>query len=336
MATISDIAKHCKLSSATVSYVLSGKGEERRIPLETQTLVLEAADKLGYKRSNTNGNKKKNLQIAFYWQNEGFELVTSNIFQAISRVVSFEHININVIIRPYNVGHLCDDEFLFSSNHYDGAILTGINGEDIHYLTNHIPKIPIVVINRDIPGFSSVSIDNDATGRMAALHALQVGGKDIAAVFNPASYTCMTHRGKAFLETCNENGVDLSDSIYYCSNQIDSGYAIGQEMILKNAVKKVIFCNLDVVALGLLSAFYEAGITVGKDVQVFSASNGPSRLMARSIPPLTVVDMKMEETVERSLRMMIAILTQNIKGEQKQVIHPTMIYRQSSPVQHLL
>ena len=146
----------------------------------------------------------------------------------------------------------------------------------------------------------------------------------------------MTHRGKAFLETCAEHGVHLSDSIYYCSNQIDSGYAIGQEMVLKGNLKKVIFCNLDVVALGLLSAFHEAGIQVGQDIQVFSASNGPSRLMARSIPSLTVVDMKMEETVERSLRMMIGILNKNIKGEQRQVVHPTMIYRQSSPVQHML
>ncbi|EQH66910.1 LacI family DNA-binding transcriptional regulator [Clostridioides difficile] len=51
MATIKDIAKDCGLSSATVSYVLSGKGNERRIPLHTQELILNSADKLGYKRS---------------------------------------------------------------------------------------------------------------------------------------------------------------------------------------------------------------------------------------------------------------------------------------------
>lgn len=334
MMTISGIAKECGLSSATVSYVLSGKGDERRIPSETQELVLKTADRLGYKRSIN--NKKKSLQIAFYWQDKGFELAIPNIFQAINHVVSLENLDVNVIIRPYSVGHLKDDDYLFSDNYYDGAVLTGINGDDINYLLENIPKIPIVIVNRQIPGFSSVSIDNEETGRIAALHALQNGGDDISVVFNPASFTCMTLRGKAFLSTCEEHGVDLSDSIYYCDNQIDSGYDIAQEMINKNALKKIIFCNHDVVALGILNALNEAGIKVGEDIQVFSASNGPSRLMARVTPSLTIIDLKMEETATRSLRMIIDLVTKRISGIQEQIIHPSIVYRQSSPAENLI
>ena len=47
MATIKDIAKDCGLSSATVSYVLSGKGNERTIPIHTQELKLNTSDNLG-------------------------------------------------------------------------------------------------------------------------------------------------------------------------------------------------------------------------------------------------------------------------------------------------
>ncbi|MBY2475636.1 substrate-binding domain-containing protein [Clostridioides difficile] len=334
MATIKDIAKDCGLSSATVSYVLSGKGNERRIPLHTQDMVLNSADKLGYKRSTPRAHN--HIQIAFYWQDAGFELASINIFQAINHVISLEHLDINIIIRPYTVGHLCDDEYLFSNNYYDGVVLTGINADDIEYLLKNKPKIPVVVVNREIEGFSSVSIDNEETGRIAALHAIQNGKNDIAVVFNPSSFTCMTLRGKSFLKTCEEHGIYLPDSIYYCSNKIDSGYDIAQKMIAKNSIKKVIFCNHDVVALGIMNAFNESGIAIGNDVQIFAASNGPSRLMARSTPPLTVIDLKMEETAERSLRMIIDIVTGRMSGIQRQVIYPSIIYRQSSPVQNLL
>lgn len=334
MATIKDIAKDCGLSSATVSYVLSGKGNERRIPLHTQELILNSADKLGYKRSTP--IKHNNIKIAFYWQDEGFELASTNILQAINHIISLEHLNINITIRPYKVGHLCDDEYFFANNYYDGIVLTGINADDIEYLVKNKPKIPVVVVNREIPGFSSVSIDNEETGRIAALHAIQNGKNDIAVVFNPTSFTCMTLRGKSFLKTCKEHGIHLSDSIYYCSNKIDSGYDIAQKMLAKNSLKKVIFCNHDVVALGMMNAFHESGIVIGEDIQIFAASNGPSRLMARSIPPLTVIDLKMEETAERSLRMIIDTVTGRINGIQQQVIYPSIIYRQSSPAQNLL
>ncbi len=63
----------------------------------------------------------------------------------------------------------------FANNYYDGIVLTGINADDIEYLVKNKPKIPVVVVNREIPGFSSVSIDNEETGRIAALHAIQNG-----------------------------------------------------------------------------------------------------------------------------------------------------------------
>lgn len=57
-------------------------------------------------------------------------------------------------------------------------------------------------------------------------------------------------------------------------------------ILLKNACKNSLksnFCNHDVVALGMMNAFHESGIVIGEDIQIFAASNGPSRLMARSI-----------------------------------------------------
>lgn len=336
MATISDIAKECGLSSATVSYVLSGKAEERRIPKDTQTLVINTANTLGYKKSIPSTQRRKNIQIAFYWQKTGFEMVIPAIFEKINSVVSSSNIGVDVIFRPYDVGHLGKDEYLFSSSYYDGAVLTGPITEDLQFLQTHKPTIPLVIINRQVEGYSWVSMDDVETGRMAALHAIKNGEGSIATILSPASYVCMSIRGKEFIGTCKEKGFDLSESVYFCDNHIDSGHTLGMRLVAAGKLKKIYFCNNDMAALGLMSAFNEMGVKVGQDVEVFSASNGPAELMARSTPPLTVIDLKMGEIAERSLRMIIDIITKRVSGVQQQMVYPSIIYRQSSPAPKLI
>lgn len=43
MVTLKDIAQYTQLSPSTVSIVLKGNGDARKIKKETQTIVLEAA-----------------------------------------------------------------------------------------------------------------------------------------------------------------------------------------------------------------------------------------------------------------------------------------------------
>ena len=49
MATIKDIAARLELSPSTVSIVLKGNGDKRKIKKETQHRILETARELGYK-----------------------------------------------------------------------------------------------------------------------------------------------------------------------------------------------------------------------------------------------------------------------------------------------
>jgi hypothetical protein len=46
-------------------------------------------------------------------------------------------------------------------------------------------------------------------------------------VFNPASFVRLNLRGKKFCDTCLDYGVDGSNRIYYCENNIEDGYLLG-------------------------------------------------------------------------------------------------------------
>lgn len=328
MATIYDIAAKCGISPATVSYVLSGKGDARRISKATQEKVLDVAHALHYNR--TTFVARENPTIAFYWQDENFEMVIPSVIRGINRVVASQPTPINVIIRPYSLGHICDDDSLLSDHLYDGMVLTGLSAADLDFLSQNRPKSVTVLVNRSLKGYSDVSIDSAEVGHISAEHALRVS-HDVAAIFNPQSFTCMNRHGKAFLQSCQSSGIDLRDRLFYCDNNINSAYTLGLELVQKNKLHKVFFCSYDMVALGLMSALNEAGIKIGTDVQVFAASNGPTDLLARSTPPLTVVDQKMPEITERSLRMALDLIRSPAKTEQHQIVHPSMIYRKSSP-----
>ena len=66
MATLSEIAKKCGVSTATVSYVMSGKGEEKRISSAMQELIRSTAGELGYTRVSGAASSVQ-PRIAVFW-----------------------------------------------------------------------------------------------------------------------------------------------------------------------------------------------------------------------------------------------------------------------------
>ncbi|MEI3103391.1 MAG: LacI family DNA-binding transcriptional regulator [Oscillospiraceae bacterium] len=70
MATLSEIAEKCGVSTATVSYVLSGKGEEKRISPAMQELVRTTAEQLGYKQRTAGASAPAQTRVAVFWPPE--------------------------------------------------------------------------------------------------------------------------------------------------------------------------------------------------------------------------------------------------------------------------
>lgn len=72
MATIKELAAYTGLSPSTVSIVLGGKAQQRKIPESTQRRVQEAAQALGY-RPNISARRlrdpeaKESMVVAVFW-----------------------------------------------------------------------------------------------------------------------------------------------------------------------------------------------------------------------------------------------------------------------------
>ena len=71
MTTIKDIAARLELSPSTVSIVLKGNGDRRKIKKETQQRIMNAAKEMGYKPNIQakilRGSLSAMANISLYW-----------------------------------------------------------------------------------------------------------------------------------------------------------------------------------------------------------------------------------------------------------------------------
>lgn len=340
MATIYDIAARCGVSASTVSYVLSGQGEKRRISPETQALVRAAASELHYvgrrrRKASAAAEAEAPPVIAVYWPRRDFEMCMPPLTQGLNSALAASPAPVNISIRPYDQGYLgpllenqlpACDTMLFVAGQKD----------DLRWLECHPPAVPSVLLNRSLPGYSSVSVDHREAARLATEHAMRCGGADVTLVMNTVDYYGLTSRSEHMVELLRAGGWSPESRTLCCANRVDDGYDLGRDLIRSGRLARVTLCAYDMVGFGILSALHEAGIDVGSEVQLLSVSTGPQRLFARSCPPMTVVDLRTREIMERCLTMAIEHAAGRLAGPRSLTVQPEIVYRQSAPQRALI
>ena len=330
MATLKDIARKCSTSVATVSYVLNGRSLEKRISPATQKKILVAAQELGY-RNSSSMPLPRSPKIAIFWPQKSVETMLPAVINGLNSALLREPIPVDMLICPYESNLLFKQESLWAPKSFDAAIIVSANSADMKALSQRHTEIPVVIHNRVLAGYSYVSVDHWEAGRLTAIQAICKGGDEIVLVLNPLSFAGMNLRGKGFCDTCKKYGVEMADRILYCGNGIDEGYELGLKLARSGNLPKVIACMYDLVGYGLIRGLVESGVFVGDEVQVLVTSFSFSQFFAKCTPPMTVVDLQIEETTERAVRLAIDLASQRLSIPSDIIIPPQMIYRDSSP-----
>ncbi len=338
MATLSDIAKHCGTSLATTSYVLGGNGDKHKISQNTQQRILNAAEELGYQRKQPKQKSQiitECMRISVFYPNNQLEATIAETIGAIGRTVRDEIIPIDLTIKLFEQGQINLAKDFWNGNLTDAAVVVSASESDLEYLSSAAPKIPIVLVNKEFEGLSSVTNSNELIAQMAISHALRNGEEDIVLVSNAESFLSIKKRVESMLIICEQKGINMENKVYSCRNSADDGYELGQELIRKNKLPKVIICVHDMVGFGIISALNEGGIKVGTDVQVIATSSGLSSIFARSYPSMTVIDLKAAELMSKSIRLAAELARKTVISPQRQEIMPEIIYRMSSPYNYM-
>ena len=334
MATIKDVANKAGVSVTTVSIVINGKAEERRIPDSTREKVQEAMQELGYqpnlsaRRLRFSDTKKPS--IAFYWPIDYRTSFMASFVNYIQKELNAQNFDCEFIIQTYESEHLEKSASALIRNSYNGCIIGAVSQRDLQYLETLSSQIPIVLINRSSEKYSTVNINSEAIGKLAAGLFHQKGYKEIALFASDQPYMATGIRTKAFREACATLGINISEqNILRTTNTMAGGVEAAERFCHLEKKPKAIFLESESMAIGALHTFNKKHIRVPEDVELLSIAFLNEEHSRYSIPSLSVIEMP-NESVARSA---VDILINHFKSSSTTPVHsdlePKVVLRES-------
>ncbi|PSL38603.1 LacI family transcriptional regulator [Labedella gwakjiensis] len=190
--------------------------------------------------------------------------------------------------------------------------------------------LPLVTLDSSIhnkrPGRAhSFAVDQYEGARMATRHLIELGHRSIIHLAGPQDWIEADERMQGFLFELSENDLPVRAPILG-ELSADFGYRAGLELVRRRDFSAVFAAN-DQMALGLLHAFRDEGLSVPHDVSVVGFDDIPDA--AHYLPPLTTVRQDFAAVGRRAVELVIRELDSGGSGG-VEFISPTLMVREST------
>jgi len=273
MVTLKEIAEVAGVSEATVSRSLNGN---TMISQKTRQRIQGIADRLGYSKNavacglSTGSSSVIGLIVADI-TNPYYAQLAHGIGH-IARRYGFGVILCNTEYNPENEAYYA--RFLWS-HRVSGIILaSSISHEPV--LGRIRQKFPVVMLSRmlnKVEG-SYVVCDNVAGGQMAVNHLVKQGHQRIAYIGGPFSYTTNQLRFQGYRQALKANELPRSKSLcHFGKFDIETGKRFTKVLLQQKNRPTAVFAANDLIALGVMRAVEEEGLTVPADLAVVGYDN---------------------------------------------------------------
>jgi DNA-binding LacI/PurR family transcriptional regulator len=288
--TSADVAAQAGVSRTTVSLVLNDRGTS--IPDATRKRVLDAARELGYHPHHSAQGLAagRTYTLALVLRQSAAEVAGDALLAETLRGLTgaARSAHYRVLVEPLTPGDASYGD-LVRSRRADGAVVSGPLFDDPELAELVADGFPIV-IQGNLPGSNapSVDIDNVATARVAVEHLISLGHRVIACITNaPLTYVAAADRVAGYEAALRGAGIELSpDLVEQAAFDAASGHR-AMRAVLARCTPEAVFVASDVVALGVIGALRQAGLSVPGDVSVIGFDDIP--LAAYFDPPLTTM-----------------------------------------------
>ena len=179
MATIKDVANLAGVSVSTVSVIINGKAEERKISILTKKKVEEAIKQLNYQPSvsarRLRSNESNVYTVGVFWASDFRISFLSRFISGLQSEILKLKVPIDIAVCPYRTDKLRQEKRLYSLNTYNAVIIVNSTDIDNEYISNNPIPIPAVLFNRESEIYHTVGIDNTDAGRKSANHLISAG-----------------------------------------------------------------------------------------------------------------------------------------------------------------
>ncbi|MGB8452999.1 MAG: LacI family DNA-binding transcriptional regulator [Anaerocolumna sp.] len=313
MSNIKDVARRAGVSPSTVSIIVNGKSEERRISGDTQVKVMEAMRFLDY-HPNISARKlkegeNKSVVVALFWSFDFRRAMLARFLVGLQGKIQKSDLDIEIVIYPYISGELRKETSLVVGNKFHAAIIANANDKDLKYLNNLDSLVPIVLYNRNLMKYSSANIDDRKIGIMAAEHFVQNGYRRARIVTSSDSFKGMSIREKAFEVRMEKLGASVhKEKLVAKENSVLQGKNCG-DILLEGFEKDkdidCLFCASDALAIGITHAFMKKGIHIPEEIGILAIGNGSPYYSEFNNPPISVINVPMELMAEKCFDLLV-------------------------------
>lgn len=318
MATLKDVAALAGVSAATVSLYLNGKATGR-ISAQKQKEIEDAIRQLSYEPNAASrqlrslGKKKQFYTIAVYWASDARSALLGKVLSGIQQsILEKGALNIHVVFCPYVPNELFKEKGLLEPQffNYDAVIIANTTIMDMQYLDSITPSVPVILLNRYLPQYNTVTVDNKKIGAELADLIADRGCKSVAVFRTQTPFMAMGDRVSGFLNECRERGVEMPNhALFYTDGTIDGGIETTKEFLKLPEYPDVLFCEVDSIALGALYQLHEHGIRVPEDLSVISVGLNHTSITKCCVPPLTVSEVPLVQMAKVCMDVATEILT---------------------------
>ena len=307
-ATIHDVASRAGVSIGTVSAVLNRKGT---VSKGTRRRVLQAISDLHYRPSAA---ARRRLQPTV---EKSIGLIVKEINNPyfadiiVGAQEAARELNYNVLVAHTERTYEYEQQLveLLVAKDVDGLIINPLLDRDSdisHLFELKRQNIPLVLIE-SVRGLqaSMVDVDNVAAEKAAVEFLIDQGHKHIVHFAGPPYSMHSDERIEGVRRAFSAQRLVLGDQdVVHAGASLEDGYRAGLEYFRECADRPTaVTCYNDLVAIGLMRALQELGLSVPDDVSVVGFDDID---MASYLPvPLTTVRMPRREIGRRATEMLI-------------------------------
>ncbi|HEY0506293.1 MAG TPA: LacI family DNA-binding transcriptional regulator [Lysobacter sp.] len=330
--TIKDVARVAQVSVATVSRALNGHGN---VAEEVRNRVFAAAQELRYtphaaarslssRRTQTLGVVLPDLHGEFF----------SELMRGIDQVARAQHLHL--LVSSYHGNPEEQGAALRAMRgRVDGLLVLSPFVAVPTQLGEHLePSLPAVLINSQagLNGYAVLGVDNHGGAVAMVEHLVASGHRRIAFIAGPEDNFDAHERLRGYRDALARLLPGAQAWVLQGDFDEASGHRAGRELLAAPQRPDAVFAANDMMALGCLFAFAQAGVGVPDGIALAGFDDIP---LARYVhPALTTIRVNIAELGARAARLLIAQIaadaTPEVHAIEPSVLATELIVRESS------
>lgn len=203
----------------------------------------------------------------------------------------------------------------------DGIVWFPINDEsDVGQVHR---DVPVVVIDRTLPGLECVQADYALGGRDAIKHLQSLGHRDIGIVTGPMDVQSMRDRCEAAKAQIELKGT-LSFMVH---NAFSTDLDDATIKAIEGRSATAVFTGADLIAIGVMNHARHIGLHVPDDLSVIGFDDIP--WAALSNPALTTIEMPVDLMAFEAVDALVRKITNEDDGSKRVIFNTSVIERES-------